>query len=121
MSFITYRIVSTSFPPGNSLHKRVSASCALETPGTISKPTAPFPNWQIPNHLRFSSVMQIGAWFATIRANCNFDRWFYEKIDPAGAHQLVMDNMNIGKVQKFCQFGILGHLLISSIKVVRRG
>ncbi len=65
--------------------------------------------------------MDIGAWFTTIWANCKFDRGFYEKIDPAGTYHLVMYNMNIGKVQKFSQFWILGHLLASAIKVVSRG
>jgi hypothetical protein len=121
MTFIAYCIVSSSFPPGNPFHKRVSAGLALVTPGTISKPTSPFPHRQVSNHLRLSSIMDIGAWFATIWANCNFDCGFYEKIDPARTYHLVMGNMNIGKVQKFSQFWILGHLLTSAIKVVSRG
>jgi hypothetical protein len=98
MTFIAYRIVSASFPPGNPFHKRVSAGVAFVTPGAISKPTSPFPHWQIPNHLWLPSIMDIGAWFATIWANCNLDRGFYEKIDPGRTYHLVMDNMNIGKV-----------------------
>jgi hypothetical protein len=120
MSFISYRVVSTSFPPGNPFHKRVSACGALETPGNISQPTAPFPHWQVPKHLRFASVMQLGARSPAIRANRHFYRWFDEKVDPAGAYQLVVDYTNIGKVQEFCQFRIRGHLLTSAIKVVGR-